>query len=290
MKKLFLAFFFIAVILKLSAQQADDKAVVKFGNASISTREFKERYELTPQLGLNANKVEENKSDFLYSLIAEKLWAIKAKERGYDTTEYLKSTMTILEKMYVRDALYKMEVKDRMVIPDIKIIQGHARAGINLAIDFIVSSNEENIKNIHNLLLKGLPFDSLLVEKDSVIQVSYGQLDETVEDSLYKLKPGEFTYPIKSPQKDENWFIFRLVKRMDAVSDTKQLENVSSRVKKIVEQREEDRAYQTFYKKFFAGQKVSANGQLFWSFVNKVTQKLKEKKEKEKNENNSKTS
>ncbi|RJP70242.1 MAG: hypothetical protein C4539_06535 [Ignavibacteriales bacterium] len=286
MKKILLFLVLLIPALKLTAQQVEDKAIAVIGNTSITTNEFKERYELTPHLGVLDDK---SKYEFLYSLIAEKLWALKAKEIGYDTTAYVKSAMKILEKMYIRDALYKIEVKDKMVIPDIKIIQGHARANINLEIDFIVSSNEENIKNIHALLQKGYPFDSLIVGRDSVIQVSYGQLDETVEDSLYKLKPGEFTYPIKSPRKDENWFIFRVIKRVDALGkNSKQTDDVSSRVKKVVEQREEDRAYQNFYRKFFVGQKVNADGTVFWSLSEKIIGKIKEKKEKDKIADNEK--
>ena len=257
--------------------QDENKEVAKVGKTSINEREFIERFELTPRLGpQNENTVEQAKKDFLYTLVAEKLWALKAKELNLDTMEVVKSTMRILERMYIRDELYKLEVTDKVVIPDQELIQAAFRNRVKLKVDYIWSDNKDKIDNLYNMMNHGLSFDSLLTGKDSVMEITFGRLDEAVEDSVYKLKPGGYTAPIQAPNGE--WFIFRVIKRENIIPNSEDVEKENQNVKKIVKDRITNKIYRDFYIKFFRDKKVSANGPLLYSFANKAIRILSDKK------------
>jgi hypothetical protein len=94
---------------------ADDAPVAKVGRRAISAAEFVERFELTPwNKEIRTLPIETAKKEFLYTLLAEKLWAQKAVELGFDTSAQVKANFTSLEKMFVRDALYRLEIIDKV--------------------------------------------------------------------------------------------------------------------------------------------------------------------------------
>jgi len=75
----------------LFSQELNDKTVATIGTKTIKEIEFLERYEFSP--GLSRNKKSEtgsSKLEFLYTLIAEKLFAQESAALGLDTIEVLK--------------------------------------------------------------------------------------------------------------------------------------------------------------------------------------------------------
>ncbi|MCX6151151.1 MAG: peptidylprolyl isomerase [Ignavibacteriales bacterium] len=283
-------YFLVSVLLFVNPfyfAQDNEKEVAKIGSTSINSQEFIERFEMTPRLGPQSeNNLEFEKKDFLYTLIAEKLWAKKAKEMKLDTLEIIKTTTGILERMYVRDALYKIEVLNKATIPDQELIKGIFRNQVMLKVNFAWSKDKKYINDLYNALNDGLSFDSLLTDKDSVMDVTFGQMQEPVEDSLYKLLPGKYTAPIQAPTGD--WFIFRVNSREKNIPKEEDLEKTNSNVKKIVKERIIDKFYRDFYVKFFGGIKINAKGYLFWSFADKAIKVIVEKKQKEKIADNEK--
>ena len=57
------------------------------------------------------------KYDFLYSLIAEKLWAKEAEDLGVTNTDKYNFIFKPLEDMFVRDALLKLKLKIKFCFP-----------------------------------------------------------------------------------------------------------------------------------------------------------------------------
>ncbi len=91
MKNLSIILIVFLLSCSLSAQDLNDKPVATVGNTTISSSEFLQRYEFTPLFRKNIKRMTEAlKVEFLYSLIAEKLWALQAKDMGYDTTNVIK--------------------------------------------------------------------------------------------------------------------------------------------------------------------------------------------------------
>ena len=212
--------FFVSLTFLIQAQSFMDNSVARVGNISISDKEFLERYEMTP--GINRHRkstVESQKIEFLFSLVAEKLWSLEALSRSMDTTEVIKFTTNAFEKMFVRDALFKKEIQEKVVITENELGVGLKRNSSKLYVRFLFSDDNEEIYNIHKLLQNGVPFDSILIESPEYeeqitpVEIVFGQMDESVEEILFNLKINDFTQPVLTP---DGWYIFYLVNKFSS--------------------------------------------------------------------------
>ncbi|HEX2866929.1 MAG TPA: peptidylprolyl isomerase [Ignavibacteriales bacterium] len=280
MKKYFLFGLLFFVSIKISAQ-VEDQIVAKVGKSAITASEIKERFALTPwPKGQNDKRSQDPKSDFIYTLIAEKLLAQKASDLGYDSSAVIRSAFKTVEKMYVRDALFKHEISSRVSLSAGEIDKATKKNRYKLKVDCLKAQDEKEVQALYSSLKKGVPFNSLLknnsaLPKDSLLEVSFGELDSTLEGMLYSLKPGNFTPPVSTP---DGWIIFRLVKRIDRYAiSADQREAVAGEVRKILTEKDEDVIFHDFRKKFFSGKKVDVDGYIFWSFADKVIAILNEK-------------
>ena len=262
-------------------QDFNDKPVAKVGNTIISSSEFLERYELTPVFRKEIKSMTESiKLEFLYSLIAEKLWALEANDLHFDTTNVIKFITDRLTKMFVRDALYQREIKDNVRISDKELIKGYNRYNTELEVNYLVDAKKEVIDKLYSLLKAGVPFDSVLSlrpEKSEQInpqKIVFGQMDESIEDSLYSLKLGDYTYPIYTP---DGWYIFRLKNKSVKVLSSSE-EDIAPNVKKTLEARRELKIYREYYDNFFKDKQVTANAYLLRSLTDKISRIFSEKK------------
>jgi parvulin-like peptidyl-prolyl isomerase len=267
--------------LQIYAQDFNDKPVARVGNSTISSSEFLQRYELTPVFRKENKSMKESiKLEFLYSLMAEKLWALEAKDLRYDTTNVIKFITDRFTKMFVRDALYQREIKDKVQILDAELIKSYNRYNTTLEVNYLVDDKKDVIDKLYSLLKAGVPFDSVLSlrpeksEQANPQKIVFGQMDESIEDSLYSLKLGAYTAPIYSP---EGWYIFRLKnKSIQALSSSE--EDLAANVKKTLEGRQELKIYREFYDSFFKDKKVTANAFLLRSLSSKIAKIFAERK------------
>lgn len=280
MKKLFLLLF---VSFNLYAQNDNTKVLAKVGNKTITLQEFRERYELTPQIGRqNKNRDEYLKEELLYSMIAEKLWSIQSENLDMDTSEVMRYTFDALQKMYWRDALYTEEVKNKAVIDPKEYLVARSRSAWNLKTKYLYSESKEGIDSLYNILNNGFPFDSLLayrpeysLQHEAYI-VTFGKMEKFVEDTLYNLKVGNFSVPLKSP---EGWYIFKIDGiEQNLITDEKQAKALEKNIKQIVEARATAKSFNAFVNPFFANMNVNADGEIFWSLSNRIIRKLNERK------------
>ena len=238
------------------------------GNLTIDDQEFLERYEMTP--GFNRHRkstIESQKIEFLFSLIAEKLWALEAMNRGMDTTTVMKFTTESFTKMFVRDFLFKKEIQEKSTVSDQEVFNGLQKSKSKLYVNFLFSNDLQEITFLDKLLKDGISFDSILAEspeKDEQltrIEIVFGQMDEGVEEILYNLKVGEFTQPILTP---EGWYIFKLLNRSDQLMDgNTSTEDALKNVRKTLEARKLISNQKEFYADFFRDKKVDVNPELF---------------------------
>ena len=139
MKQIFIVILFLfPFTFEQFPQSFIDKNVARVGNLSIDDQEFLERYEMTP--GFNRHRkstIESQKIEFLFSLIAEKLWALEAIDRGMDTTEVIKFTTESFTKMFVRDALFKKEIQEISQATDEEILDGYYKSMSKLYVNFL---------------------------------------------------------------------------------------------------------------------------------------------------------
>lgn len=260
-----------------------EKTVANVGREKISSSEYKVRYELMPHISKNQDLTDSLKNEFLYSLIAEKLWAMEASEKGWDTSAVIKYSMNSLEKLYVRDALYKEEIDKKIKITPEETIKGTFRSKTRLALNVISSGDSSEIFQIFSALKKGASFDSLLqlrpddfqMQKTPVI-VKFGQIgEEFIEDTLYNLKPGGFSHPLKT---SEGWFIFKLKNRESVIFDNKKSDEISKEAKEVIRHRKALKLESAYLKKLLPEAKVEAVNRLFWRIVDKSTPLLAAKK------------
>ncbi len=279
--KLFKSVFILLILFQtLVTAQNESKVLAKAGNRKITAREFIERFEFVPQLNRKETNIERKKEELLYTIIAEKLFAQEAEKLRLDTTEIMKFTFPAMEKMYVRDALYKNAIQSNVKVNPEKISEGLKKYRTVLNVNYIYSQNQSEVKKIYKELLNGASFDSLLNGRtesfEQPYKVEYGKMFEDVEDSLYNLQIGEFTAPIQSP---EGWYIFKLQSIEDKpIPKNKSLEDIKREVTKIEKERAENRIYQNFYKQFFKNKQVTADGTIFWSLVDKLAFEIKQNK------------
>ena len=282
--------FFLSLLLFLTqftwGQSDEQKIVAKIGSEIITESEFIERYELTPQLSAGMIGGEESlKREVLYSIIAEKLWALEAESMGLDNSEQIKSTYKAIEKMYVRDALYRQEILSKVKLSDEYLIEAFRRNSLSLDLNYIFSEDETEINNIFKQLGEGVEFYSIFLKRpESTLQetpyvVSYGQMDKNVEDILYNLKLGEFTRPIKAPN---GWYIFRLLStEQKVIENVQQAEEQQKFVLKVAEKTLTDSIYKDFYSKFFKDATAETNKELFLQLSDLVIDALNNRSEKE---------
>lgn len=282
-------YFLIIIIIYLLfgspiyAQTETGRIVGKAGSRSITENEYIERYEFTPGFRReNKNLSESLKLEFLYTLLAEKLWALEASSLGMDTLEVMKFSKIAFEKMFVRDELYKREILNKIEISETEIVDGYSRSTTNLHINYLISEDEEEIRQLYHLLNQGIPFDSILAESPELqeqkktVTIVYGQMEKSIEDSLYNLKIGEYTSPILTP---DGWYIFILKNRsQQSLAAIVDLTDSRKSVEKIIKARKEKDLYWTFKHKFLSGKKIDVDPVLFESLVQKLSRVLDEKK------------
>ena len=101
-------------MLLANAQSQEKQVLANIGQLTISSEEFQYRYELTPQLFRENQRIsEELKLEFLYSMIAEKLLALYGDEIRLDTSVIVSKSLKYFEEMFVRDALYKKVIEEK---------------------------------------------------------------------------------------------------------------------------------------------------------------------------------
>lgn len=245
--------------------QNNNKTVAIVGNTKITKNEFLSKYELMPHLTENIGQADSIKNEFLYSLIAEKLWALEAENLGYDKLEIIDHLLEPIERLYVKDALFNEVIGKKITITNSDIIKGIARKGIKLEAKIISSTDSAAIYKLSKLIKKGITFDSMLIYQPTPdvslqpIEIKFGSMaDENIEDLLYNLKPGMTSHPVKTK---EGWFLFYLVNKISEPGYDKSKQ--TSEVKRIIKERRVKIVGENFLNAFLSNVKATINETLF---------------------------
>ena len=153
--------------------------------------------------------------EFFYTIIAEKLWALEAENMGLDSTAAIKTALSSIEKLYVRDALFKEEVKSKIVVTDEMYIDGVIKNSKVFYVKYLFSNEYTKINSLFNSLQSGFTFEELLTnnnqdeEQPEPIEVIFGDLVENIENELFNLQIGDHT---KIAIADDGWYIFKVIR------------------------------------------------------------------------------
>jgi parvulin-like peptidyl-prolyl isomerase len=267
------------LLSSILAAQSDESVIARIGNEIISAKEFKLRFELSPYIPLNKNiNPDSIKYDFLYSLIAEKLWAKDAEDLGITKTEKFAFLFKPLEEMFVRDALFKIEVDNKVLLSAKDVNNGIIKSQAKLVTQIITTNDSLNIYNFYNQLKSNTNFDSLLsttanlTSKD--IDISLGALkDEEIEDSLYSLEINEFTSPILS---EVGWVIFKLKNKIFTPIDLNDKQAIDN-MKKVIRGRRIEKRYKEYLSELLSGITININPESFKLTYSKIWETLNSK-------------
>lgn len=281
-KQLILFLIIIIIFSHLSFAQSKDSVLVDLGNKQITVDEFVARFEFTPWPRKNIKFIDEElKFEFLKTLIAEKLLSIFGEETKIDTSIDLHEAYQNLEKMIIRDALYRKEIINKVTIDKDDLNNAIARSQITLFVRYIFNQDSSEINYFYEKLKIGVPFDSFYIQQinngyeNFPMEVTYGTLVEEAEDEIYKTEPNSFTVPVKV---NNGYYIFyvdssRLVINMGP----KEFNESIRKAEKILKQRTEEKLYRNYFKNFFSKKRGEADGTVFWILVEEVAKRFKYK-------------
>ena len=261
---LVIAFF---TLLSVSYSQEDIDVIATVGVSEITVEEFRDRYEFMPHLNYSNDDVDTVKKEFLYSLIAEKLWSLEGAQKRFDTLESVKYSLESLRRLLIRDELYKTEVEPKIKISNDEMNTGLQRVTLELFVKIISTEDSSEIFSISDQLIKGADFDSLLSTRrennlqQSPVRITFGSIeDENVEDLLFGMTPGSISLPIKS---GEGWFIFKLISQENNPAVNLSTEQPRNIVKKTLTDRKVQQVGGAYLDSLIGGKRIEADKEIF---------------------------
>ncbi|MBE0570310.1 MAG: peptidyl-prolyl cis-trans isomerase [Ignavibacteriaceae bacterium] len=266
-----MAFF---ALMNVSYSQEENAVLAKVGTSEITVEEFRDRYEFMPHLNYSNDDLNTVKKEFLYSLIAEKLWALEGAQRRFDTLESVKYSFESLRRLLIKDELYKTEVEPKIKISNDEINTGLQRVTLELFVKIISTEDSSEIFRISDQLLKGADFDSVLSTRkennlqQTPVRIVYGSIeDENVEDLLFGMNPGSISLPIKS---GEGWFIFKLVSENQNPGINLSSEHAKNLVKKTLQDRKVQQVGSAYLDSLIGGRRIEADKKIFFKIFDSM--------------------
>ncbi len=277
--KSFLVLFICSFLNSLLFAQNDESVVARIGNEVITAKEFQLRYELSPYIPFDRNiNPDSIKYDFLYSLIAEKLWAKDDENFGLLNTKWFTSIFKPLEEMFVRDALFKKEVENKVLLSTNDIDKGIIKSQAKIIAQIITTNDSLTIYKFYSQLRQNNNFDSLASIHSDVtdreIDVALGTLrDEEIEDSLYSMNINDFTFPIKS---EVGWVIFGIENKILTPVDLSNQQTIDN-IKKIIRNRRIEKRYNEYLNELLSGITINISPESFALTFSKIWNAIKTK-------------
>lgn len=278
----------VVVLLLLSArlvvsqanfknQQLPQDTLAVIGSQVLTAKSFLERFELMPwPQKENIARKEFTKLEFLYSLVAEKLLAQEASfmQIGYDSVSM--GIQYNLERMFVRDELYKQEVIPNVKITNDEIRTGMGRFAYELEVEVlgIISKSEGDLlyskyKQSKNKRQAYNRFkDSLFVPIDT-IQIAYGSGDVALENAAFEIDKDSLSRPAESTV--YGWVMVRLLKKYSNPQFAKLAgSDQIHKVRTIISQRKEDTLASKTFASVTAAQRAEAKFELFFMLADTI--------------------
>jgi len=271
MKYLSIILLIILLFVNNSVAQNGEKIIAKIGNKSISEREFISRIEFTPLPNRHAkNFHDELKIRFLYTLIAEKLLSLEAEFLGLDKEEIIAGALDLFLKMFARDELYKIEVKNKSQYYSDSLLTVYLSNATSILINVYSFRSYDQAE-----LFSKSPLDKNNTSASNLI--TRGQTDTEYEDLLFNLKTGEYTTPIAAK---DSFYLFQVVKKyFPIVTKTEGWENEYKRVEKAAAERGEKMRNDIYRKSILAQKKAEANAVLLKKLAQEINTLLEQSKD-----------
>lgn len=247
--------------------QDENQVLAKVENIKITFEEFRNRYEFMPHLNYSSDNTDSLKREFLYSLIAEKLLGLEALKKRFDTLDFFQSSMKSLNKLFVKDELFKEVVESKITLTSDELSKGLLRIGKTLYVNIFTNPDSEKIFGFYTQLLSGPNSDSVIssnydfAKQNKIFSIKLGTLNNILaEDIIFNLVPGEFSEPLKH---NNEWYLFRLVEEEIDTSLLKDSEEAKNKTISILKERKRRSISEIYLNNLLGGKTISANKELF---------------------------
>ncbi len=278
--KLKITFFLLLTVVFHSFlfSQSFEKILAEIGNQKISAKEFKLRYELSPFVSHRSKWNQDTiKTDFLFSLIAERLWYLDALEKGLANSEDFKFYFKPLQDIFLRDYLFRQEIEEKIKLSADDVTNAISKAQFKLKSRIINSDDSIKIFSIYDLLNNNYSLDSILKIPEYLFlssgefEISLGSLkDEEVEDYLFTLNPLEYSKPIRS---EIGWVIFYITEKLFTPVDITNQKMVED-IKRTVKSRRVMIKAQEYLHKLLSNQTYNINDTVFNQVFNLIYRRI----------------
>jgi parvulin-like peptidyl-prolyl isomerase len=198
------------------AQSSGEKEtyVAKAGETFISREEFIHRFEMLPGLVRHrTSHLGEDKLEFLYTLIAEKLLAQEAVTRKLDRDSIFITSYNEIRKMLARDELYRDEIRRKITVTEKEVKKGIEETRRRLLISYLYSDNLRDAKKLLHTIQQTTNFDS--IQHHSVMKilsdtatVIWGEAEQPIETASYLLHLGEVSPIVEA---GSGYYILKLI-------------------------------------------------------------------------------
>jgi parvulin-like peptidyl-prolyl isomerase len=280
---------FLFLINIISLPQVSETPVAIINNQAITSDEFKLRFELSPYISQKYDnyQIDSLKMDFLYSLIAEKIWSIEAEKKGFAQSNRFNFFFQPVEEILLRDALFKKEIENKLVLSPEDITKGIQKYSTTILTEIITSADSTIVNKVYNDLLNSPNPDSLINNSISIKnlsvekEINLGTLnDESLEDSIYSLSPGEFTKPFKH---ESVWVIFFVKNKLRSSLVNLTDQKTNNEIKRTIKNRRVQKKYIEYLRNLLSGKTFSINEKSFFFIADKIVNVIKSKPENEQN-------
>ncbi len=282
MKKRFLTVLLFALLcFPLLAQKTapplsvDTLALV--GSSVITERDLIERIELMPWEGKEKPKqYDSSKIKALNSLVAERLLAIEGKHMNVGSDDVSQLKVRGMEKMFVRDELFKREVKQKVTVSEFEIRDGLAKFAWQLHVAAVAVKDREAGDSVFRLLKKNINLSKILSTNGSdyitaveTVQVNYGGLDTLFQNAVYAMGRKNFTRPFLS--QTYGWTVAVLIDRgTNPAYEKMNWADRRTRVDELIRMKRENIAAGRYYAKILASQKAKTDSTLFFMLAKEL--------------------
>ena len=251
--------------------------LAQVGGEAILARDLVDRINLMPWPGKgNPDELDSLRIRALQSLVAERILAIEAASRGLGNDSSLRRQVNNVEKMLVRDQLYRQEVVPKVRVNNNEILEGVQRFAWNIKGLMLGAGSKREALKLASSLSESTTRDSVLhalteshITIDT-INVQFGLLERSQEDVVYSLTEGRpVSQPVNVP--GMGWAVLcYLQKETNPEYAKRSRDEQRNAVRETIRRRKEAVEAGRYSAKVLSPQKAEANADTFDLFARTI--------------------
>jgi hypothetical protein len=259
-------------ILAIAACSKKDETpfVARVGDLKITPDEFRKRFELNPHL-LQFKDINQAKIRFLGSLIAEKLLAAAARDQGFPISSRTQTFLDQINREAVIEEFYNDKAASKAHIDEQELREVYHQQRKKLLVQYTSFQNRQEALAFRQRVLEGEAFEaarSNFLEQPGnqsrgvdTLTVKWGNAESSIEEALYKLKPGEISEPLKAL--DEFYVARVLSATVEELGAEDDFLRKREKIEKMLKKRKAAAAFRKYFHQRMTGKKTSVPPQRF---------------------------